>query len=68
MAMFPDRKSKALAILLSCIIAAVCFGTLYFVGNLARFQEGAVVRQDAKSPVPTSALGVGELEGRYREE
>ena len=45
MAMFPDRKSKALAIVLVCIIAIVCFGTLYFVGDLARFQEGADLRE-----------------------
>lgn len=43
--MFPDRKSKALAIVLVCIIAVVCFGTLYFVGNLARFQAGADIRE-----------------------
>lgn len=43
--MFPDRKSKALAIALACIIAAVCFGTLYFVGDLARFQAGADIRE-----------------------
>jgi hypothetical protein len=43
--MFPDRKSKALAIVLSCIIAAVCFGTLYFVGDLARFQRGNAVKE-----------------------
>jgi hypothetical protein len=44
--MFPDRSSKALAIVLSGIIAIVCVGTLYFVGDLARFQEGAVVREN----------------------
>jgi hypothetical protein len=43
--MFPDRRSKALAIVLACIIAAVCLGTLYFVGDLARFQEGADARE-----------------------
>ena len=43
--MFPDRRSKALAIVLACIIAAVCFGTLYFIGDLARFQEGADARE-----------------------
>lgn len=45
MTMFPDRKSKALAIALSCVIAIVCFGTLYFVGDLARFQEAVVVQE-----------------------
>jgi hypothetical protein len=44
--MFPDRKSRWLAILLGCIIAVVCFGTLYFVGDLARFQKGAVIREN----------------------
>ena len=44
--MFPDRKSKWLAILLGSIIAIVCFGTLYFVGDLARFQQGAVIREN----------------------
>jgi len=44
--MFPDRKSRWLAIGLSCIIAVVCFGTLYFVGDLARFQKGAVIREN----------------------
>jgi hypothetical protein len=44
--MFPDRKSRWLAILLGCIIAVVCFGTLYFVGDLARFQEGAAIREN----------------------
>jgi hypothetical protein len=55
-AMFPDRKSRWLAILLGCIIAVVCFGTLYFVGDLARFQkandvrEGQVALRDLKDP------------------
>jgi hypothetical protein len=44
--MFPDRKSKALAILLSCVIAIVCFGTLYFIGDLARFQDANVVEEN----------------------
>jgi hypothetical protein len=44
--MFPDRKSRWLAILLGGIIAVVCFGTLYFVGDLARFQQGAVIREN----------------------
>jgi hypothetical protein len=53
-AMFPDRKSRWLAILLGCIIAVVCFGTLYFVGDLARFQKandvGQVALRDLKDP------------------
>jgi hypothetical protein len=44
--MFPDRKSRWLAILLGGIIVVVCFGTLYFVGDLARFQKGAVIREN----------------------
>lgn len=54
--MFPDRKSRWLAILLGCIIAVVCFGTLYFVGDLARFQkandvrEGRVALRDLEDP------------------
>jgi hypothetical protein len=60
--MFPDRKSKALAILLGCIIAVVCFGTLYFVGDLARFQnandvsEGQVALRDLKDPAQLEQL------------
>jgi hypothetical protein len=56
MAMFPDPRSKALAILLGSIIAVVCLGTLYFVGDLARFQkandvrEGQVALRDLKDP------------------
>jgi hypothetical protein len=54
--MFPDRRSKALAILLGSIVAVVCLGTLYFVGDLARFQkandarEGQVALRDLKDP------------------
>jgi len=44
-ALFPDRKSKALAIALACVIAIVCFGTLYLVGDLARFQEVNVIEE-----------------------
>jgi hypothetical protein len=44
-AMFADRKTKALAVVLACVIAIVCFGTLYFVGDLARFQGDAAVRE-----------------------
>jgi hypothetical protein len=43
--MLSDRKSKVLLILLSCVIAMVCFGTLYFMGDLARFQERIVVKE-----------------------
>jgi len=43
--MFPDRKSRWLAIVLGCTIAVVCFGTLYFVGDLARFQKANDVRE-----------------------
>jgi hypothetical protein len=43
--MFRDKTSKALAIVLSCVIATVCLGTLYFVGNLARFQEAHIARE-----------------------
>jgi hypothetical protein len=42
---FADQKSKALAVVLFCAIAMVCLGTLYFVGNLARFQDVNDVRE-----------------------
>lgn len=45
MAMFPDRRSKALAIVLGCVIAIVCFGTLYSVGDLSRYQRAEVARE-----------------------
>jgi hypothetical protein len=57
-----DRRSKALAIVLSCIIATVCFGTLYFVGDLARFQkpvavnEGLAALRDLKDPAQLDQL------------
>jgi hypothetical protein len=44
-ATFSDRKSKVLAIFLLCVVMTVCFGTLYFVGDLARFQEAISVRE-----------------------
>lgn len=43
--MFADRKSRLLAIALLCIMAIVCFGTLYLVGDLARFQEADTLRE-----------------------
>lgn len=45
MALSSDRKSKALAITLVCVIVIVCFGTLYLVGDLARFQRESVVKE-----------------------
>jgi hypothetical protein len=44
-AMFPDRGSKALAIVLAGIIAIVCFGTLYYVGDLSRFQRAEIAQE-----------------------
>ena len=44
-AMFPDRGSKALAIVLASVIAIVCFGTLYYVGDLSRFQRAEVAQE-----------------------
>jgi hypothetical protein len=35
-ATFSDRKSKALAVFILCVVMTVCFGTLYFVGELER--------------------------------
>lgn len=43
--MFADRKSRWLAVALLCIMAIVCFGTLYLVGDLARFQEADALRE-----------------------
>jgi hypothetical protein len=43
--MFPDRRSKALAIVLGCVIAIVCFGTLYSVGDLSRFQRAEIAQE-----------------------
>lgn len=45
MAMFPDARSKALAIVLASVIAIVCFGTLYYVGDLSRFQRAEVAQE-----------------------
>ncbi len=45
MAMFPDGRSKALAIGLASVIAIVCFGTLYYVGDLSRFQRADVAQE-----------------------
>jgi hypothetical protein len=44
-ATFSDRKSKALAIFVLCVVMLVCFGMLYFVGDLARFQEAISVKE-----------------------
>ena len=43
--MFPDGRSKALAIVLACVIAIVCFGTLYYVGDLSRFQRAEIAQE-----------------------
>jgi hypothetical protein len=43
--MFRDGRSKALAIVLGCIIAIVCFGTLYSVGDLSRYQRAEVAQE-----------------------
>jgi len=42
--MFPDGRSKALAIVLGCVIAIVCFGTLYSVGDLSRYQRSEIAQ------------------------
>lgn len=44
--MFPDGKSKALAIALFCAIAIFCLVPLYYVGDLARFQKDNDVREN----------------------
>jgi hypothetical protein len=43
--MFPDWKSRWLAIALFCAIAIFCVIPLYFVGDLARFQPGNAARK-----------------------
>ena len=45
MATFPDRKSRVLAVFILCVVVTVCFGTLYFVCDLARFQEAISVTE-----------------------
>ena len=45
MATYSDRKSKVLVVFLLCVVMTVGFGTLYFVGDLARFQEDTSVRE-----------------------
>ena len=45
MATFSDRKSKVLAVFILCAVLTVCFGTLYFVGDLARFQDAISLRE-----------------------
>ena len=42
---FSDRNSTLLAVFILCAFMIVCFGTLYFVGNLARFQDAISVRE-----------------------
>jgi len=44
-AMFPDGRSKALAIVLGCVIAIVCFGTLYSLGDLSRYQRAEIAQE-----------------------
>jgi hypothetical protein len=44
--MFPDRKSKWLAIALFGAIAVFCLAPLYYVGDLARFQKADNVREN----------------------
>lgn len=55
--MLADRKSRLLAIALLCIVAIACFGTLYLVGDLARFQEA-----DALSESRMALDGVNDPE------
>lgn len=45
MAAFSDRKSKIPAVSILCVVMIVCFGALYFVGDLARFQEANSIRE-----------------------
>src|SRR6476646_6840823 len=42
---FSDRSSRLLAVFILCTFMIVCFGALYFVGNLARFQDAISVRE-----------------------
>jgi hypothetical protein len=44
-AIFSDRKSKVLALSILCVVLTICFGTLYFVGDLARFQGANSIRE-----------------------
>jgi hypothetical protein len=37
--------STVLAAFILCVVMTVCFSTLYFVGNLARFQEAISIRE-----------------------
>ena len=45
MATYSDRKSKVVVVFLLCVVMTVGFGTLYFVGDLARFQEATSVSE-----------------------
>jgi hypothetical protein len=42
---FSDRKSKVRAVIILCVVVTVCFGTRYFVGDLASFQEAISVTE-----------------------
>jgi hypothetical protein len=44
-ATFSDRKSKVLVIFILCVVMTLSFGSLYFVGNLARFQDAISLRE-----------------------
>jgi hypothetical protein len=54
--MFPDRKSRWLAIALFCAIVLFCVVPLYLIGDLSRFQQGNAVKEsqaalrDLKNP------------------
>jgi hypothetical protein len=60
--MFPDRKSRWLAIALFGAIAVFCLVPLYYVGDLARFQtdnalrEGQAPLRDLKDPAQLEPL------------
>jgi len=42
---YSDRKSKVLAVFFLCAVMTVGFGSLYFLGDLARFQEATSVKE-----------------------
>jgi hypothetical protein len=44
-ATYSDRKSKVLVVFLLCLLITLGFGALYFVGDLARFQEATSVSE-----------------------
>jgi hypothetical protein len=54
---FPDRKSKVLAVSVPCVVMTICFGTLYFVGDLARYQEAFSVEEGQ-----AALRGINDLE------